>query len=79
MNRSAKDAFISFTRAYVAHELKDTFNVDTLDVDKIARSFGLQVTPYVNIKSLDIGLGASMEKKRKKDTNWIKSKKQKKE
>eukprot|EP01080_Neovahlkampfia_damariscottae_P009337 gene9337-1424_t len=79
LNRSAKDAFISFIRAYVAHELKDSFDVDTINVDKISKSFGLQNTPYVNIKSLDIGLEAAVEKKRQKDTNWIKNKKQKKE
>jgi hypothetical protein len=55
--------------------LKDIFDIQNLEVELISKSFGLKTTPYVNVKALDIGVEASMEKKRKKDTKWIKNKK----
>lgn len=49
MNQSAKEAFKSYVRAYDSHQLKTIFNVDTLDLAKVAKSFGFTVPPVVDL------------------------------
>jgi len=49
LNVAAKDAYKSYLHAYASHKLKDIYNVSTLDLVKIARSFGLKVPPKVNL------------------------------
>jgi ATP-dependent RNA helicase DDX18/HAS1 len=77
LNRSAIDAFNGFIRGYVAHSLKDAYDLDKLDVAGVSRSFGLTRTPFVNVQALDIGVDAAIRKKRKHDTAWISSSKKK--
>lgn len=50
LNQSAKEAFKSYVRAYDSHQLKTIFNVDTLDLAKVALSFGFTVPPVVDLK-----------------------------
>jgi ATP-dependent RNA helicase DDX18/HAS1 len=49
LHQSAKEAYRSYLLAYNSHQLKDTFNVHTLDMAAVARSFGFTVPPRVNL------------------------------
>lgn len=50
MNMSAKEAFKSYVRAYDSHHLKNIFHVNTLDLAKVALSFGFTVPPAVDLR-----------------------------
>ena len=68
LNISAKEAFKSYVRAYESHALKQIFNVQTLDLTQVGKSFGFTVPPHI-----DLGVGyskrISREEKRKKPGN----------
>jgi ATP-dependent RNA helicase DDX18/HAS1 len=49
LHQSARDAYRSYILAYNSHALKDTFNVHTLDLKAVAKSFGFAVPPRVNL------------------------------
>jgi len=49
LNISAKEAFRSYVRAYNSHSLKDTFNMATLDLIAVAKSFGFDHPPPVEL------------------------------
>ena len=55
--QSAKDGYRSYLQAYASHSLRSVFNVNQLDLKKVAKSFGFSVPPRV-----DINLGASMKR-----------------
>ncbi|KAH9833946.1 ATP-dependent RNA helicase HAS1 [Teratosphaeria destructans] len=57
LNKSAKDGYRSYLQAYASHSLRTIFNVNDLDLRKVAKSFGFPTPPRV-----DINLGASMKK-----------------
>ncbi|KAK0939268.1 ATP-dependent RNA helicase [Friedmanniomyces endolithicus] len=57
LNKSAKDGYRSYLQAYASHSLRSVFNVNALDLKKVAKSFGFPTPPRV-----DINLGASMKK-----------------
>lgn len=46
---SARDAYRSYLQAYASHSLKETFNVNELDLQKVAKSFGFSVPPRVDL------------------------------
>lgn len=50
LNQSAKEAFKSYVRAYDSHQLKTIFDVNTLDLQTVAKSFGFLVPPVVDLK-----------------------------
>ncbi|XP_072383017.1 probable ATP-dependent RNA helicase pitchoune [Diabrotica undecimpunctata] len=50
LNMSAKEAFKAYVRAYDSHHLKTIFDVSTLDLAKVAISFGFKVPPAVDLK-----------------------------
>ncbi|XP_068081308.1 probable ATP-dependent RNA helicase pitchoune isoform X2 [Anabrus simplex] len=50
LHTSAKEAFKSYVRAYDSHHLKQIFDVETLDLAKVALSFGFTVPPAVDLK-----------------------------
>lgn len=54
LNQSAKEAFKSYVRAYDSHQLKTIFKVDTLDLAKVALSFGFTVPPVVDLSELKL-------------------------
>lgn len=56
-SQSAKDGYRSYLQAYASHSLRSVFNVNALDLKKVAKSFGFPTPPRV-----DINLGASMKK-----------------
>lgn len=57
VTQSAKDGYRSYLQAYASHTLKSVFNVNKLDLTKVAKSFGFPTPPRV-----DINLGASMKR-----------------
>lgn len=50
LNQSAKEAFKSFVRAYDSHQLKTIFNLGQLDLQQVAKSFGFNQPPAVDLK-----------------------------
>lgn len=61
LNQSAKEAFKAYVRAYDSHQLKTIFDVNTLDLQTVAKSFGFLVPPVVDLK---IGFRRSRPEKR---------------
>ncbi|KAL3882212.1 hypothetical protein ACJMK2_028580 [Sinanodonta woodiana] len=49
LHKSAQEAYKSYVRAYASHSLKSIFNVEKLDLQKVAKSFGFRVPPYVDL------------------------------
>jgi ATP-dependent RNA helicase DDX18/HAS1 len=58
--KSAKEGYRSYLNAYASHSLRSVFDIQKLDLVKLARSFGFTAPPRV-----DITLGASMGKDKK--------------
>ncbi|XP_048239613.1 ATP-dependent RNA helicase HAS1-like [Haliotis rufescens] len=50
LHKSADMAYKSYVRAYASHSLKQIFDVSTLDLKKVALSFGLMVPPQTNME-----------------------------
>lgn len=48
LNQSAKEGYRSYLQAYASHSLP-VFDIDRLDLAKVAAAFGFQVPPKVNI------------------------------
>lgn len=61
LSQSAKDGYRSYLQAYASHSLRSVFDVHKLDLVRVAKSFGFQTPPRV-----DITLGASMSRDKKK-------------
>jgi ATP-dependent RNA helicase DDX18/HAS1 len=49
LNLSAKEAYKAYVRAYDSHALKHIFDVNTLDLVTVAKSFGFAVPPFVDM------------------------------
>lgn len=49
LNKSAKEAYRSYLQAYASHSLKKIFDINELDLKKVAASFGFTIPPNVNI------------------------------
>jgi ATP-dependent RNA helicase DDX18/HAS1 len=49
LHQSAKDGYRSYLQAYSSHHLKTVYQIDKLDLVKVAKSFGFTVPPKVNI------------------------------
>ncbi|XP_066147275.1 probable ATP-dependent RNA helicase pitchoune isoform X2 [Euwallacea fornicatus] len=64
LNVSAKEAFKAYVRAYDSHHLKNIFDVSTLDLSKVGRSFGFKVPPAVDL-NVSAKKAERPEKKRK--------------
>jgi ATP-dependent RNA helicase DDX18/HAS1 len=60
LHQSAKDGFKSYIHAYASHSLRSVFDVSKLDLKKVAKSFGFNAPPRV-----DVQLGASMSRDKK--------------
>ena len=63
LHTSAKDAFRSYVLAYHSHQLKEVFNVHSVDLAGIAKSFGFSSPPRVH---LPIESKAAHERKEKR-------------
>lgn len=49
MHTSAKEAFKAYVRAYDSHHLKQIFDIETLDLAAVSKSFGFTVPPTVDL------------------------------
>ncbi|KAI8377840.1 ATP-dependent RNA helicase HAS1 [Radiomyces spectabilis] len=49
LHQSARDAFRSYLQSYASFALKKVFNVNDLDLVKVAKAFGFKVPPKVNL------------------------------
>ncbi|XP_044753866.1 ATP-dependent RNA helicase HAS1 [Coccinella septempunctata] len=49
LHMSAKEAFKSYVRAYDSHQLKTIFDVNTLDLMQVGKSFGFTTPPAVDL------------------------------
>ncbi|KAI9643804.1 ATP-dependent RNA helicase [Ciborinia camelliae] len=56
LNKSAKEGYKSYLQAYASHSLRSVFDVAKLDLVKVARSFGFDAPPRV-----DINIAAGMK------------------
>ncbi|KAH6688371.1 ATP-dependent RNA helicase HAS1, partial [Plectosphaerella plurivora] len=54
LNKSAKDGYRSYLHAYASHSLRTVYDVNKLDLAKVAKGFGFATPPRV-----DISVGAS--------------------
>ena len=64
LNASARDAYRGYLLAYNSHQLKDAFDVHSLDVAAVARSLGLAGPPRI---SLNLESRASHARKSKRE------------
>lgn len=49
LHQSAKEGYKSYVRSYASHSHKQIFDVETLDLQKVALSFGFKVPPFVDL------------------------------
>ncbi|KAJ2163101.1 ATP-dependent RNA helicase [Coemansia sp. RSA 552] len=49
LNKSARDGYRSYLQAYASYQLKNIFDVNQLDLQKLGKAFGFTVPPNVNI------------------------------
>jgi len=49
LHRSSRDAYRSYLHAYAAHGLKECFDVNKLDLARVAKSFGFSAPPKVEL------------------------------
>ncbi|XP_029461205.1 ATP-dependent RNA helicase DDX18 isoform X1 [Rhinatrema bivittatum] len=49
LHKSAQEAYKAYIRAYDSHSLKQIYSVNTLDLLKVALSFGFRVPPFVDL------------------------------
>ncbi len=62
LHMSAKEAYKAYIRAYASHSMKGVYDVNTLDVQQVAKSFGFRVAPFID-------LGVSAGKRNFNDKN----------
>ncbi|KAI5928109.1 P-loop containing nucleoside triphosphate hydrolase protein [Camillea tinctor] len=60
LNQSAKDGYKSYLHAYASHSLRTVFDINKLDLAKVAKSFGFTTPPRI-----DLTLGARMSRDKK--------------
>ncbi|ORX95158.1 DEAD-domain-containing protein [Basidiobolus meristosporus CBS 931.73] len=63
LNKSARDGYRSYLQAYASYSLKSIFNVNQLDLQKVAKAFGFVVPPKVNISIGASGKGEKVERR----------------
>ncbi|GLE03715.1 hypothetical protein PINS_up012617 [Pythium insidiosum] len=62
LHKSAKDAYRGYLLAYASHSLKNIFDVSRLDLQAVAKSFGLQVPPKVTLPVKTTGKTAKRQR-----------------
>ena len=67
LNMSAKDGFKSYVRAYESHSLKHIFDVQTLNLAAVGKSFGFETPPHI-----DLGVGVSKKFKKNRNNDYFK-------
>ena len=66
LHQSAKDGYRAYLQAYASHHLKTVYQIDKLDLVKVAKSFGFDVPPKVNISIGASGKTLGGKKKKQK-------------
>ena len=66
LNLSAKEAYKAYVRAYDSHSLKNIFDINTLDLVSVAKSFGFHAPPFVDLP-MSSGRKSSTTKGRRPD------------
>lgn len=46
---SGKEAYKAYVRAYASHSMKAVYDVNTLDIQTVAKSFGFRAAPFVDL------------------------------
>merc|ERR1711939_103529 len=64
LNQSARDGLRAYVQAYASYSLKSIFDVNQLDLRKVARSFGFTEPPAINI---NVGTSLKGSKKRRRE------------
>lgn len=64
LHQTAKDGYRSYLQAYASHSLKTVYQIDKLDLAKVAKSYGFPVPPKVNI-TIGVSGKSAPSKKRK--------------
>ena len=54
LHRSARDAFRSYLQSYASHSLKAVFNVEELDLQRVAKAFGFSTPPGVSLSECPV-------------------------
>jgi ATP-dependent RNA helicase DDX18/HAS1 len=62
LNKSARDGYRSYLQSYASHSLKNIFNANVLDLQKVASAFGFCVPPNVNINISASGKTKKMDR-----------------
>ncbi|PKI85089.1 RNA helicase [Malassezia vespertilionis] len=62
LHQSAKEGYRSYIQAYGSYSLKRIFDINALDLAKVAKAFGFAVPPKVNV-TIGTGLKSSTPKK----------------
>ncbi|KAJ5779633.1 hypothetical protein N7457_007353 [Penicillium paradoxum] len=62
LNKSAKDGYRSYLQAYASHSLRTVFDVNKLDLVKVAKGFGFTAPPRI-----DIQLGSRLSRDKKQE------------
>lgn len=70
LNMAAKEAYKGYIRAYDSHSLKQIYDVNSLDLLKVAKSFGFDAPPFVELpvshkNKLEVRTKSGYNKKRK--------------
>lgn len=73
LHMSAKEAYKAYVRAYASHSMKTVYDVNTLDIQQVAKSFGFKVAPFV-----DLGVSAGKKFANKRKSTFQSDKKAKK-
>lgn len=63
LNQSAKDGYRSYLQAYSSFSLKKIFDVNQLDLTKVAKAFGFSSPPKVNLGTIKTAKKEEDEKK----------------
>jgi ATP-dependent RNA helicase DDX18/HAS1 len=66
LHKSAREAYRAWVQSYAQATMKDTFNVHKLDLMAVAKSFGFEHPPHVN---LNIALGGKKTRTQKKNAS----------
>ena len=56
LHMSAKEAYKAYVRSYASHSMKTVYDVNTLDIQQVAKSFGFRVAPFVDLGKLKINI-----------------------
>lgn len=54
LHRSARDGFRSYLQSYASHSLKPVFNLNKLDLQRVAKAFGFSTPPGVSLSILRV-------------------------